>query len=123
MRILIAMDGSDDARAATEWLASFPLPPSASVLVLAVVTPPHSPLDIPPVQAHIRSLFDAARGMLVEATTVLGSRWPDVETRVRSGDPREEITRAAEEWGAELVVVGARGLGAFKGFLLIVRGR
>jgi nucleotide-binding universal stress UspA family protein len=49
---------------------------------------------------------------------VLGARWRDVQTRVRAGDPREEITRAAEEWGADLVVVGARGLGAVKGFLL-----
>ena len=118
MRVLLATDGSDDARAATEWLTTFPLPPSARILVLTVVTPPHSPLDIPPVQAFIRALFDAARAVTAKAGATVGGRWPDVETRVREGDPREEIPRTAEERAADLVVVGARGLGAVKGFLL-----
>jgi len=37
---------------------------------------------------------------------------------VLEGDARETILRAAEEWPADLIVLGARGLGAMAGFLL-----
>jgi nucleotide-binding universal stress UspA family protein len=37
---------------------------------------------------------------------------------VPEGDAREAILRAAAEWPADLVVLGARGLGAMAGFLL-----
>ena len=37
---------------------------------------------------------------------------------MREGDPREVIPRVAEEWDADLCIVGARGLGAMKAWLL-----
>jgi nucleotide-binding universal stress UspA family protein len=117
MRVLLATDGSDEARAAAEWLAALPWPPCTRFLVLTVVTPPHSPLDIPPVQAFTQSLFDAARGVVAETKRTLNHQWPEVETRVREGDPRQEILRAAEDWAADLIAVGERRLGAVRGFL------
>src|SRR6185503_6321704 len=40
------------------------------------------------------------------------------EADVAIGDPKSEIIRIAEEWGADLLVLGARGLSRFKRFLL-----
>jgi nucleotide-binding universal stress UspA family protein len=37
---------------------------------------------------------------------------------VAVGDPREEIVRVAQEWQADLIVLGARGLGPVKRLLL-----
>ena len=45
MRVLVATDGSPDAKAAVKWLLRFPLPRATEVLVLAVAPVPHSPLD------------------------------------------------------------------------------
>ncbi|MDJ0942339.1 MAG: universal stress protein [Kiloniellales bacterium] len=42
----------------------------------------------------------------------------DVETRMVSGDPTDQIIKAAAETGADLVVMGSRGLGDLKGLLL-----
>lgn len=118
MRVLIATDGSKDAKNAAGWLKELPLPKATSVMVLSVAELPTPPVAV----LTMKDLRDA---VLADATRVgeaakkfLDPRWPDIELRVSEGDPREEIVRVAEEWGADLVVVGARGLGAFKGFLL-----
>lgn len=41
-----------------------------------------------------------------------------IETRVRSGDPREEIVRELAERPADLLVLGTHGLGGFERFVL-----
>lgn len=118
MRVLLATDGSEDARAATEWLTRFPLPATTEVLVLAAVAFPPSRLDIPPVRTFTRALIDSAHGSMRDARDVLASHGMAVTGRVVEGDPRQHIAAAAEDWPADLVVMGARGLGPFKGFLL-----
>lgn len=117
MRVLLATDGSKDARAAAEYLKDFPLPGSATIRVMTVVTLPPSALDVPPVAAFNESLLAEGRRVVEEARTLLGPR-AAVEERVVRGNPKEEIVRAAEEWPADLVVVGGRGLGGVRGFLL-----
>ncbi|HEV8641960.1 MAG TPA: universal stress protein [Methylomirabilota bacterium] len=118
MRVLLATDGSKGALTATEWLREFPLPPDTTLAILTVATLPSPPI----VPETLRDLRDAvladARRIGDEALKLVVPRWPKAEIRVSEGDPREEIVRIAEEWGADLVVVGARGLGAVKGFLL-----
>ncbi len=117
MRVLLATDGSKDARAAAEYLKDFPLPGSATIRIVTLVTLPPSALDVPPVAAFNESLLAEGRRVVEEARTLLGPR-AAVEERVVQGSPKEEIVRAAEEWPADLVVVGGRGLGGVRGFLL-----
>jgi nucleotide-binding universal stress UspA family protein len=117
LRVLYATDGSADARAAGEWLSRFPLPAASEILAVAVVTLPPSALDIPTVRAYYDELRGAAAAVVEQARENLARRWP-ATARVVEGEPREEIPRLAEEWNADLVVVGARGLGAVKGWLL-----
>jgi nucleotide-binding universal stress UspA family protein len=117
MRVLYATDGSENARTAAEWLNGFPLPPASRILTVAVVTLPPSALDIPTVRAYYDDLRTAAGAVVEQSRASLARRW-ETSTRVIEGEPREEIPRVAEEWGADLVVLGARGLGAVKGWLL-----
>jgi nucleotide-binding universal stress UspA family protein len=117
MRVLYATDGSPDAQAAAEWLSGFPLPAGAHVLAVAVVSLPPSALDIPTVQSHYDDLRAAAGAVVEQARAGLGRRW-EASGRVVEGEPREEIPRIADEWGADLIVVGARGLSTVKGWLL-----
>ncbi|HEU5393571.1 MAG TPA: universal stress protein [Candidatus Methylomirabilis sp.] len=118
MRVLLATDGSTDALTATRWLRHFPVAGDSPVLVLTVAV-----VVEPPVRAetlkHLRDAILAdARRIGDEAGRLLGPRGPGAELRVSEGEPRAEIVRAAEEWGAELVVVGARGLGGVRGLLV-----
>jgi nucleotide-binding universal stress UspA family protein len=117
MRVLLAIDGSDDARTATTWLRELPLPAGATIRVLTVVSLPPSALDIAPVREFHQWLRDGARHEAGAARATLAGRGP-VEDRVVEGEPREMIVREASEWPADLVVMGARGLGAVGRFVL-----
>ncbi len=117
MRVLLATDGSDDARRATTWLQQLPLPAGATIRVLAVAHCPHSALDIPPVREFNRAMMEAARTTAEAASTTLAKKGP-VEVRALDGEPRETIIREASEWPADMTVVGARGLGAVGRFLM-----
>jgi nucleotide-binding universal stress UspA family protein len=63
-------------------------------------------------------LLEAAEQAGKAAQAALSPRWAATEVRVLEGDPRERILTEAEVWGADLVVLGARGLGAVGSFLL-----
>jgi nucleotide-binding universal stress UspA family protein len=118
MRVLFATDGSAGADAAAIWLSSFPLPADARALVLAVAQLPPSPLDIPPVREFHRALIDEARCVAGRSTAMLRERFAAIELRVVPGDPRHVIVDVAADWDADLIVLGARGLGAMGTALL-----
>jgi nucleotide-binding universal stress UspA family protein len=118
LRVLLATDGSADARAAAECLARFPLPPSSVPLVLSVVTIPPSPISFPGLEDLKQSLLADGRRACEEAADVLRPRWPAVEVRVAEGEPREQILKTAKTWRPHLAVLGRRGLGGFERMLL-----
>src|SRR5215470_8037541 len=118
MRVLFATDGSEAADAAATWLSLFPLPANARALVLTVQELPPPPIDIPTVRDFQRALLDEARGTAGRSAATLRERFGTIETRVVTGDPREKIIDVAAEWDADLIVVGARGLGAVATALL-----
>jgi nucleotide-binding universal stress UspA family protein len=118
MRVLVATDGSADARTAARWLADLPLPADASALAVAVVDLPPAPLDVPTVADFKRALLDEGRQAADEVVALLKDRFRSLEARAVAGDPREEIVRLAQEWSADLVVVGARGMGSIATALL-----
>jgi len=60
----------------------------------------------------------ALEGALARAAAAFGDRAPRVARRLVVGHPTEEIARAAETYGADLLVLGARGLGTLKRLLL-----
>lgn len=118
MRVLIATDGSRNARTAAEWLSAFPLPDDVSALVVAAVELPPAAHDIPTIVEFKQTLLDEARKAADELVPLLKGRMANVEARAVAGDPRAEIVRIAEEWNADLIVVGARGLGTIATALL-----
>jgi nucleotide-binding universal stress UspA family protein len=118
MRVLLATDGSTDAQVATQWLMAFPLPPTTELLVLAAVAPQPPMLDVPVPLPVIDAARAEAQRAADTAVATVRARWPSTEARVVDGEPRQVIAAAAREWGADLIVVGARGLGAFGRLLL-----
>jgi nucleotide-binding universal stress UspA family protein len=118
MRVLLATDGSEDARAATAWLGQFPLPPDSTLRVVNAVSAPGSALDMPTVRDLQQSMRAEAQRVADAARAALAKRFAAADVSVADGDARHVILAAAEEWHADLVVLGARGLGAVAGFLL-----
>jgi nucleotide-binding universal stress UspA family protein len=118
MRVLLATDGSQDAHAATAWLAQFPLPSDAELRVVSAVHLPVAVLDVPPVHELHESLLAEAQRAAEAARATLASRFRSADVVVTEGDARQVILHAAEAWRADLLVLGARGLGAIAGALL-----
>lgn len=59
-----------------------------------------------------KRVLDAARRHAAASGVI------EVETRIEDGDPAHEILKAAEDHGADLIVMGRRGLGDLGGLLL-----
>jgi nucleotide-binding universal stress UspA family protein len=118
MRVLLATDGSEDARTATAYLARFPLPADSRLRVVSVASIPASALDVPTVREFQAGLREAARQTAEAARAALAPRFASADVQAPEGDAREAILRVAADWPADLVVLGARGLGAMAGFLL-----
>lgn len=126
MRILLAVDGSPGSEAAVEEVCRRPWPPESEVRVVTVLSPIESIL----MQGvkHSPTTFDdllEQQGMeaakrLNEIASDLALRAPGlhVTPRMLEGLPKEAIVDEAEQWGADLIVVGSNGYGAIKRFLL-----
>lgn len=138
-RILLAVDGSAGSRAAVEFLAGFAHPPGAELRVLHVVTPePLAAITVPgwPTGARLvppgpslagiaewdrRQRTDRdekAQAIVTEAVDVLKAAGLRARGRVVHGNAAEAILRYTRTQKIDLTVVGARGLGAVRGWLL-----
>lgn len=118
MRVLLASDGSSDSRRATRWLREFAPTADLKVTVLTVATLTEPPRDSQTMSELRERVVREARQAAERAAKLLRRRWPEVETLVTEGDPRLEIVRAAEDVRADMLALGARGLGRLKRLLV-----
>lgn len=117
-RIVVGIDGSDTSRRALRWALDEGRLRQAAVEVVHTWDAPYIayPYSVPvfdpeTYEKAAKQVLDTA----VEAEDTSGLPVP-VERIVTPGGAASAILEAAK--GAELVVVGSRGLGGFKGLLL-----
>lgn len=117
VRLVVGLDGSQNAQQAVEEVAARNWPDKSEVRVLIVDQPLEPTLVgefIPAVRksiaesndeesAHSRKIADAA----AEQLRAKGLR---VDALVRFGDPKQVLVQYAEEWRADCIFVGATGL-------------
>jgi nucleotide-binding universal stress UspA family protein len=114
MKILLAIDGSAPSRDAIEEVARRPWPSSSALLILSVIqpyTPPATEIVLASAtleEVRQRQAQDAEQ-FTRQARERIGASGLNVETAVREGDPRTAIIDAADEWQADLIVVGSHG--------------
>jgi nucleotide-binding universal stress UspA family protein len=118
MRILLAVDGSDPSLDAARALANL-APAEAIVLLHAIETPSMYFLSGPEVVLGDTTILQReieARGrdLLGRVAALLPATAGPVTRRLVAGSPAAAILEAAEREPADLIVLGARGLGRFK---------
>lgn len=128
LRVLVAVDASAQARAAVQFLQSLTLPQPTVVTLFHVIDKRASlgpqVLGLDRLQstgllkeaAHVSkelglSLLEGIQDQLAQ------SDW-DVNTRLVTGHPAEEIIKAAAKCKAHLIVLGARGMSKIDRLLL-----
>jgi nucleotide-binding universal stress UspA family protein len=112
--MLVAFDGSAQSLRAIEWTTRFGQPDVTVITVVPTLSGSDRIADAVPHGARDHLHRDLLQGAL-EALHVLGIPTSVIET---SGNAAEEIIRAAEEGGFDLVVVGSQGMNAIARFLL-----
>ena len=122
--IVVGTDGSETARKAVETAAGLARDLGAAIdLVCAYEPVPRTPLPAearhapPDLQWTINPREDVD-AMLGEAAVVVEAAGVAVRTYAREGDPADAILDVAEERGADLIVVGNKGMTGAKRFLL-----
>ena len=127
MRILIATDGSDHSIAAAKEVCGLVSVDDSTVIrVISVIEPiaPTAPFGVSDeyyVQARDAlkraavSAVDQTAEIIVEG---MGLQSISVERRTVIGRPKEAIVTEAEDWKADLIVVGSHGRGFWGRMLL-----
>jgi nucleotide-binding universal stress UspA family protein len=116
--ILLATDGSEEGKLATQAATELSRETGSEVHVVYVLPSPAQlighhlyPDDVR--ESLIGGAERDAETFLKQQAEQIGSNGGKVaETHLRSGDPDKEILRAAESLGVGLIVIGSRGLGA-----------
>jgi nucleotide-binding universal stress UspA family protein len=113
--VLVATDGSPQARTAVETALLFPWPPnSAGHGIIARGTP----LLTETSPAVWDALLEVGQAEARRAERRLRERWPDAEVVVTDAPPVPGILARARRLRARVIVLGSRGLGAVGRFLL-----
>lgn len=121
--IVLAVDGSDHSRAATAVAADLAAKYSSKLVLVNVPEPMTDPMmagyAVLPNEQLTEAIEKAAREVLDEATDALSAKGlKNMESVIANGDPATELVRAAEKHGADLIVLGRRGLGAVSRLLV-----
>jgi nucleotide-binding universal stress UspA family protein len=119
-RVVVGFDGSPGSVHALAWAGREARLRNATLEVVAAWTYPTPVLLVPvaPDPPQVKTLRKEAREMIERALEKVADdvAGVDVERRVVEGDTSAALLDRAK--GADLLVVGSRGLGGFRGLLL-----
>ena len=124
MKILIAIDGSDFSQAALQSVTARPWPADSEVKVLHVVEPPSLLLGRemggydPEFEAVWKALREQAKDLVMKAAEKLRGAKLNVSTELVEGNPKSQIIDIANEWHADMIVLGSRGRSGLNRFLM-----
>jgi len=124
MRTLLAIDDSRFSQAAIETVSEQARPQDTDVRILHVVESP--PLLVaremggydPALETALESQKQNAEALVLKAAELLRTRGLKVVATLEVGDPKSKILDVAEEWRADLIVVGSHGRRGFERFLM-----
>jgi nucleotide-binding universal stress UspA family protein len=123
-RIVVGTDGSETAKQAVREATQLAKQTGASLDEVSAIEPVPSSrlreerLEAPSDIEHAVNPHEDVDGILAEAAQEVESAGVQVRTFPRQGEPADAILDVAEEQGADLIVVGNKGMTGAKRFLL-----
>ena len=126
VRIVVGTDGSDPSYEALRAVAARKWPRGSEVKVVLVddpLAPEFLGKVIPPLESMLEEDRQEERAWVEriskDAIKILRSASIKVTCVVREGDPKRELPKVAEEWGADCIFVGSAGFSnRFERFVL-----
>jgi len=121
MKVLLATEGSEFSRAAIEkCCAMFDKSPNTEIEVVSAAEPMYVPIEPFAVSAEYiqqadEAASETAKSAVSDAEQRIRERFPALSngltTKVLKGQPSRAIVEEAEEWKADLIVMGSHGYG------------
>lgn len=124
MKILLAIDGSSSSQAALQSVAARPWPASTEVKVLHVVELPSLLIgremggNDSEFEAFLEAQREQGKELADKAAQELREAKFDVSTELVEGDPKSQIIDVADQWPADMIVVGSHGWKGLSRFLM-----
>jgi nucleotide-binding universal stress UspA family protein len=123
-RILLAIDDSRFSEAAIQFMNEQRQPQKTELRVLYAMEPP--PLLVAREMGGYDRVLDRvweaqneqAQGLVASAADRFRGKDMEVTTSIAQGDPKTEILDEAEEWEADLIIIGSHGRTSFARFLM-----
>ena len=115
---LVPIDGSEGSEAAIDEALELAHEVGAQVTFAFVRKPPSSLLGSPFYERLLCTELETARAVTDAARRKAWEAGVGTRTEILEGDPIDEILSFADNRGADLIVMGSRGRGAFAGALL-----
>jgi nucleotide-binding universal stress UspA family protein len=122
--ILLATDGSEEAKLATEAATELSRETGSEVHLVYVLPTPAQLIGHHLYTDEVRESLiggaerDAETFLKEQAEKINSDGGKVADTHLRSGDPDKEILRTAESLGVGLIVMGSRGLGSISRMLI-----
>jgi nucleotide-binding universal stress UspA family protein len=123
-KILLATDGSEEARQATQAAAELSKNTGSEVHIAYVLPSPrelrgHHLYSQEVMRSVLEQAEGEARSFLEEQAEQLGASGGKVaETHLETGEPDKEIVRLSEDLGVGTIVIGSRGLDGLRRALI-----
>lgn len=119
-KILVTTDGSKNAERALIKAKKEAECSDATVTILAVVKPMfltyYGKSEV--LKKDSKAIEEGKQELLRKSLELFEDYSGKVETKLRKGDPAEEILNEAEEYKYDLIIMGSKGLGIFAKALL-----
>ena len=117
-KILVAIDGSAHGEKAFRHAMAFAIKFGSKVVIVNVMLPPVSGGGMGHFQVNeaVKATIDSSEGLVAKFSTIAKQEFGiDAEPMTpKGGGIADEILKAAESSGADLIVIGSRGLTGFK---------
>lgn len=123
--VVVAVDGSDHSHRALDWAVQYARGLGGSVYVIMAWEIPMGPWSATgaALDALFQGDYDFAGSARAELDELVAKWLPTdpgvpIESEVREGNPSGVVLTTAEERNADIIVLGSRGRGGFKGLFL-----
>lgn len=125
IKLVLGMDGSAEAKRATDVIASRQWPTGTEIAIFAVLSPRFSTSSIAlmpqlasSIQESYREEEEWFRNMVKDESEKLRKAGLDVNEHIVFGDPKHTLIESAENGSIDCIFVGARGLTGIERFLI-----